>query len=162
VPVVLDPELANLEEAVVNALVADEQTSRCGIDVGALAPGVIELSGQVSTPGEATRVVEVTQSVAGVRTVVNRVEVGLVQARARERQQRYNAGDPALREQHWYGVGVGMGRRRQADETDPARRDDRVDMVTQQFEQELNERPEDRDVTQDERRSFPPPAPPAL
>ena len=158
----LDPELENLEQSVVDALLADEQTSRCAIDVGAIGRDVIELSGQVATPGELMRVVEVTQAVDGVRTVVNRVEVGLVQARARERQRRYEEGDPALREQHWYGVGVGTGRRRQGGETDPARRDDRVDMVTRQFEQERDERPEDRDVTQDERRSFPPPAETAL
>ena len=151
-----DPELENLEQAVVDALLADEQTSRCAIDVGAIGPDIIELSGQVATPGELTRVVTVTQGVDGVRTVVNRVEVGMEQSRARERQRRYEEGDPALTEQHWYGVGVGTGRRRQGGETDPARRDDRVDMVTRQFEQERDERPEDRDVTQADRHSFPP------
>ena len=153
-----DGELADLEQAVVDALLADEQAGRCGVDVGAIAPGVIELTGEVATPPELMRVVEVTQGVDGVRTVVNRVEVGAVQARARERQQRYAAGDPSLREQHWYGVGVGTGRRRQSVETDPPRRDDRVDMVTDAFEQERNERPGDGEVGDGARRGGEAPA----
>ncbi len=141
-----------LEDQVVNALLQDEQTARCAIEVAALSPGVIELTGAVGTPAELRRAVEVTQRVDGVQTVVNRLEVGLERSRLTERQQRYESGDPALREQHWYGVGVGTGRRRQGVSTDPDRRDDRVDMVTRAFEAERAELPHEEEL-----RAEPPP-----
>lgn len=128
-----------LEDQVVNALLEDETTSRCGIEVAAISSGVIELTGSVGTPSELRRAVEVTQGVDGVNTVVNRLEVGMESSRMSERQRRYEEGDPALREQHWYGVGVGTGRRRQGASTDPERRDDRVDMVTDAFEAQAAE-----------------------
>lgn len=140
-----DPELAGLEEAIVDALLEDAQTAHCGIEVAAVAPGVIELTGSVGTPVELRRAVELTQGVDGVRTVVNRLEVGLDRSRMSERQRRYRSGDPALNEQRWYGVGVGTGRRRQGTSTDPDRRDDRVEMVTDAFEAEREERPTDPD-----------------
>lgn len=145
------PDDGGLEDQVVNALLGDEQTARCAIEVAALSPGVIELTGTVGTPVELRRAVEVTQRVDGVQTVVNRLEVGLENSRLTERQQRYESGDPALREQHWYGVGVGTGRRRQGVSTDPDRRDDRVDMVTQAFEAERD------DVAHEEERGAEPP-----
>ncbi len=132
-------EYATLEDRVVNALLEDEATSRCAIEVAGISPGVIELTGGVGTPTELRRAVEVTQGVSGVNTVVNRLEVGMERSRMSERQQRYESGDPALRGQHWYGVGVGMGRRRQGASTDPDRRDDRVDMVTDAFEAQAEE-----------------------
>lgn len=140
-----DPELAGLEESIVDALLDDAQTAHCGIEVAAVAPGVIELSGSVGTASELRRAVELTQGVDGVRTVVNRLEVGLERSRMSDRQRRYRSGDPALNEQRWYGVGVGTGRRRQGTSTDPDRRDDRVDMVTGEFEAERAERPDDPD-----------------
>jgi len=127
-------EYATLEDQVVNALLEDEATSRCAIEVAGISPGVIELTGGVGTPAELRRAVELTQGVSGVTTVVNRLEVGMERSRMSERQLRYESGDPALRGQHWYGVGVGTGRRRQGVSTDPDRRDDRVDMVTDAFE----------------------------
>lgn len=138
-------EISDLEERVVDALLDDDMTSRCALEVAAVGEGVIELTGTVGTATELRRAVEVTQGVEGVRTVVNRVEVGLERSRMSERQRRYQSGDPALSEPHWYGVGVGTGRRRQGASTDPAQRDDRVEMVTEQFEAERDERPEDPD-----------------
>lgn len=131
-------EQHELEDQVVNALLEDETTARCGIEVAAVSHGVIELTGAVGTPNELRRAVEVTQRVDGVNTVVNRLEVGMENSRMSERQRRYESGDPALREQHWYGVGVGTGRRRQGASTDPEQRDDRVDMVTDAFEAEAD------------------------
>lgn len=150
-----DPELAGLEEAIVDVLLADEQTAHCAIEVAAVAPGVIELTGSVATPVELRRSVEVTQGVDGVRTVVNRLEVGLERSRMSERQRRYRSGDPALTEQRWYGVGVGTGRRRQGTSTDPDRRDDRVEMVTDEFEAERAERPAEFDAAPVERSTDP-------
>lgn len=132
---VLDRERIDLEESVVDALLADDETARCAIEVAAIGPGVVELTGMVGTTAELRRALDVTEAVDGVRTVVNRLEVGVERSRRRERRRRYAEGDPALTEQHWYGVGVGMGRRRQGD-TGPDQRDDRVDMLTQQFETE--------------------------
>ena len=133
----------------VNALLEDETTARCGIEVAAVSQGVIELTGAVGTPNELRRAVEVTQRVDGVNTVVNRLEVGMENSRMNERQRRYESGDPALREQHWYGVGVGTGRRRQGASTDPEQRDDRVEMVTDAFEAEAEEASPDEELDLD-------------
>ncbi len=152
-PRVHSPELGGLEEGVVDALLEDPQTSRCAIEVAALSPGVVELTGLVGTSPELRRAVEVTQAVDGVRTVVNRLEVGLERSRMTERQRRYQSGDPVLSERQWYGVGVGTGRRRQGASTDPAQRDDRVDMVTDEFEAERAERPDDPDLATGESRA---------
>jgi osmotically-inducible protein OsmY len=46
------------------------------IDIGAIRDGVIELSGFVSTPEEADLAARVVKRVAGVESVVNRLEVG--------------------------------------------------------------------------------------
>ena len=130
---VLDSERIDLEERVVDALMEDADTARSAIEVAAIGPGVVELTGMVATAPELRRAIDVTQAVEGVSTVVNRLEIGIERSRRRERRQRYDEGDPALTEQQWYGVGVGTGRRRQGD-TEPDRPDDRVDMVTQQFD----------------------------
>ncbi len=143
--------LYTLEDQVVNALLEDEATSRCGIEVAAVSPGVIELTGTVGAPSELRRAVEVTQRVDGVSTVVNRLEVGAESARMIDHQRRYESGDPALRVQRWYGVGVGTGRRRQGSSTDPAQRDDRVEMVTEAFDDQAG------DVPQEQERDLEPP-----
>ena len=130
----MDPQLIQLEEDTVDALMADEVVSRCGIDVGAVGPGVIELSGQVGTAEELRRAVAVAQKVNGVHTVLNRLTIGVEESRIRGTRERYTNGDSALHESHWYGVGVGTGRRRQGRSTDPKLRDDRVDMLTDAFE----------------------------
>jgi hypothetical protein len=124
-----EARLAALEERVVDALDAADELNDCPIEVAALADGIVELSGAVRDESESERAVAVAHTVAGVRTVLNRLDVGDLEAHLADNRERYAAGDPALREQHWYGLGVGTGRRRQSPQTDPPRRDDRVDML---------------------------------
>jgi hypothetical protein len=125
---------AALEEATVEALRADAHAGRRAIDVAALGNGIIELAGPVATEDEARRAVEVAQRVDDVHTVVNRLAIGTVEEHIVRTRRRFDDGDPALMETHWYGVRVGTGRRRQGVSTDPDRNDDRVDRITRVLE----------------------------
>lgn len=66
----------SLEEHVLGALEEDPVLCERPIDIGAIRDGVIELSGFVSTPEEADLAARVVKRVAGVQSVVNRLEVG--------------------------------------------------------------------------------------
>ncbi len=106
--------LTQLEDAVLDAFLADGVLSERGIDVGAISQGIVELSGSVWTEEEADLAVSMARSVAGVDTVVNRLDV-------EESPSMRGAVDGGGA---WEGRKVGMGRRRQGVETDPARNDD--------------------------------------
>jgi hypothetical protein len=136
-PPELDPEFYRLEESVVNALAADEVAGRAPIEVEAIARCISELTGMVETEAEAHRAVEITQSVEGVRTVLNRLDVSSELAHLSDARRRAAEGDPAFRETRWYGVGVGMGGRRQSRDTDPPRPNEKVHRITREFEAEL-------------------------
>jgi len=115
-------ELTGLEDAVLDAFLADEVMGERPIDVGAISRGIVELSGSVYTDDEADRAVRLAQRVAGVETVVNRLELeddGLRRARSPLRDD-----EDARRESSWTGLQSGMGRRRQGRETDPDRPDE--------------------------------------
>jgi hypothetical protein len=118
--------LADLEKAVIKALRADPILRSRAIDVAAVAPGIVELSGLVESEEEAHHAVDVVQGVLLVRTVLNRMSLGELERRLRRQRGAGRAEGAGSR---WYGMGVGMGRRRQARTTDPDRRDDRADMV---------------------------------
>jgi len=122
-------ELRRLEKSVIRTLREDSILGSRGVDVAAIAPGIVELSGVVDTMEESHHAVDVVQAIDGVRTVVNRLDLGEFTTR---RQRRRNGGDLAGA-QRWYGIGVGMGRRRQGRETDPARRDDKADIVSDEL-----------------------------
>jgi hypothetical protein len=121
------PDLWPLEDGVIDALRQDDLLRARGIDVAAIAPGIIELTGSVQNQDEAHRAVDVAQGVDGVRTVVNRLDLAeSEQHRARVRRVSQKQGAEGGR---WYGMGVGMGRRRQSPVTDPAQRDDHADLL---------------------------------
>ncbi len=120
-------ELGELEKAVIKALRSDSTLRSRPIDVAAVAPGIVELSGSVETEEEAHHAVDVVQGVAVVRTVLNRLNLGEVERKLR--RHRAVGGRPEGAGSRWYGMGVGMGRRRQSPSTDPDRRDDHADMV---------------------------------
>jgi hypothetical protein len=126
--------LGRLEEATVDALRSDELAGRRAIDVAAVSDGIMELSGVVEEQDEARRAVDVAQRVEGVHTVINRLSVGTVERQLIRTRRRYQTGDPSLTEPHWYGMRVGMGRRRQSASTDPDRSDDRVEQVSRVLE----------------------------
>jgi hypothetical protein len=116
--------LTVLEDAVIDACLEDEVLRNRGLDIGAISPGIIELSGAVATEQEADRAVVVARQVEGVTTVVNRIEVEAELAQREEIRRRREDGDPAFAESHWGGRNIGMGRMRQGGETEPPRRDD--------------------------------------
>lgn len=115
--------LLELEDAVLDALLADEVLSERGIDVGAVSPGVVELSGAVWSRTEVRRALAMAQGVAGVRSVINRMDIEDQPPRTRgTRNDSYREGEMSGAE--WTGHGSGMGSRRQGRDTDPDRRDD--------------------------------------
>lgn len=133
-PELLPAALARIETGTVSALSDDEIAGRRGIEVAALGSGIIELSGTVQDIEEARRAVDVAHGVDGVHTVINRLELAGAERHLAETRDRLRAGDAALSETRVYGMGVGMGRRRQSPETDPDRPDDHVRSVTRALE----------------------------
>ena len=113
--------LEMLETDVVEALRRDPVTGRCAIDVAAIAPGIVELTGTVPTHEASQRAARLLHAVGGVLTVINRLDVGAVGGPAPASAAARSAGPAGG---HWTGIGTGMGRRRQSPETDPAQRDD--------------------------------------
>jgi len=132
--------LKRLERMVVKELRDDEILGRRGIEVAAIAPGLIELSGTVRSEEEVHHAAEVVQTVPGVRTVLNRLDVAELESQLRRGRRRLFSIEPALR---WYGGGVGLGRRRQGRQTDPMRRDDHVDLIEEALAPDAGEALED-------------------
>ncbi|CAN5863581.1 hypothetical protein BH23GEM9_BH23GEM9_10110 [soil metagenome] len=132
-------ELDALEDAAVETLRRDRATGVCAIDVAAIAPGAIELSGSVPTPEVAQRAARLLHSLPAVNTVVSRLEIGSLEELLADNRERLARGEASTLHRRWYGVRVGTGRRRQSVETEPARPDDTVERRTR----ELEVRPED-------------------
>ncbi len=121
-------------QEVAEALRQDEALARRPIEVDSVSEGVVELSGSVRDRDEAERAVRVAQRTTGVYTVVNRLVVDEEETRRESTRRRWNDGAPELRERQHYGMGVGMGTRRQSPETDPDRPSDRQRMVERDLE----------------------------
>jgi hypothetical protein len=115
--------LMALEDAVLDAFLGDEMLRDCGIDVGAISRGIVELSGSVWTREEAQRAMSVAHGVEGVETVVNRMEIEAERGRLHPRDD-FDAEGLKMSGAEWTGHQSGMGRRRQGSDTDPARPDD--------------------------------------
>jgi hypothetical protein len=136
-------QLGRLEDSVIETFLRDEVLSERGIDVGCISRGIIELSGVVRTPDEADRAVRLARGVDGVETVVNRMDVdegarrtgGAAEATAWE---EHMAGE-------WTGRNVGMGRRRQGEQTDPGA-DDSQHLREMALEQSDRAQFEDEDL----------------
>lgn len=113
-------ELMSLEDRVLDAFLGDDVLSGEAIDVGAVAPGIIELSGRASGREELRLALAVAQGIEGVQTVINRMEV---------EHDRYalhpeDEDDDRSSGAEWTGMRSGMGPRRQGWGTDPGRKDD--------------------------------------
>lgn len=117
-------ELTALEDAVLDAFLADGVLGERGIDVGAISRGIVELSGTVETEEESAHAVRVANRVPGVQTVVNRLEVGSQARHLDDVRRRFEAAEEDDDFGEWSGRNIGMGRRRQGTQTDPARPDD--------------------------------------
>jgi len=76
----IDAEDEALEERVLEAFRNDPTLSERAIDIGAIGDGIIELTGWVHEPDEATHAVTITRGVPGVETVVNRLDVRMAGA----------------------------------------------------------------------------------
>jgi hypothetical protein len=124
----------SLEDAVVDALRRDTQTGVCAIDVAAVGPDMIELTGVVPTAEVAQRAVRLLHRLPQVRTVISRLEVGSLESHLAENRERLARGEPQLVERRWYGVRVGTGRRRQSAATEPDRPDDSLPRRTRELE----------------------------
>lgn len=120
--------------AVAGALQRDRTLRSRSIEVDSISEGVIELTGHVAEREEARRAVEIAQSVSGVYTVVNRLTVDDEESHRAETQQRRRDGAPELQERHHYGMGVGMGTRRQSPDTDPDRPSDKQKILDRELD----------------------------
>jgi hypothetical protein len=144
-------ELTGLEDLVLDAFLADEVLSERGIDVGAISHGIIELSGSVWTEEEADRAVHLANSIDGVNTVVNRLDVES-EARYRERNRiQVDEGDE-YEGSEWTGRMVGMNRRRQGRQTDPDQSDDSQPQTIKALRDADHDQYEDEDIAYEQPR----------
>jgi len=118
-----DEDEEALEERVLEAFRNDPLLSERAIDIGAIGDGIIELTGWVHEPDEATHAVTITRGVPGVETVVNRLDVRLAGS---EDSMDEIDDDPSapLPGGRWEGQQVGTGRRRQGNSSEPDRHAD--------------------------------------
>ncbi|HEY0018291.1 MAG TPA: BON domain-containing protein [Longimicrobium sp.] len=116
--------LVGLEDSVLDAFLGDDTLRDCGIDVGAISRGIVELSGSVWTRDQAHRAVSVARSVPGVETVVNRMDIESERERLHPRVETDDDEGFEMSGAEWTGNQSGMGRRRQGSDTDPDRPDD--------------------------------------
>ncbi len=119
---------------VMDAMQRDPKLARRRIDVEAIADGVVELRGEVADHAEAERAMGVAQATRGVYTVVNRLRLADEEGRRETARRRWSDGAPDLHESHHYGMGVGMGRRRQSPATDPDRPSDRQRLLERELD----------------------------
>ena len=118
----IDEEDEALEERVLEAFRNDPTLSERAIDIGAIGDGIIELTGWMHEPDEATHAVTITHGVPGVETVVNRLDVRMAGAEEPiEIDESPNAPLPGGR---WEGQQVGTGRRRQGNSSEADRHAD--------------------------------------
>ena len=110
-----------LEGRVLEAFRNDPILSERAVDIGAIGDGIIELTGWVHEPDEATHAVTITRGVPGVETVVNRLDVRLSDA---EDEIEIDDEDTPLPGGRWEGQQVGTGRRRQGNSAEPDRHAD--------------------------------------
>lgn len=118
-------DLVLLEDAVLDAFLADDVLSERGVDIGAISPGIVELSGSVWSEEEAERAVRLARRIPGVVTVVNRLDLeGEARRLERTRGRLEETGSGVGSLQHGMARTGGMGSRRQGRETDPQTSDD--------------------------------------
>lgn len=130
-------------QEVAEAFRQDGELSRRAIEVDSIAEGVVELGGSVQNQEQATRAVRIAQGTTGVYTVVNRLTVDEEESQRASTRRRWNDGAPELHGRHHYGMGVGMGTRRQSPDTDPDRPSDRQRMIERDLEvHKVEEEPE--------------------
>jgi hypothetical protein len=118
----VDEEDEALEERVLEAFRNDPVLSERAIDIGAIGDGIVELTGWVHDPDEATHAVTITRGVPGVETVVNRLDVRI--AGSEDAMEIDDDPGAPLPGGHWEGQQIGTGRRRQGNSSEPDRHAD--------------------------------------
>jgi hypothetical protein len=113
-----------LEERVLEAFRNDPILSERAVDIGAIGDGIIELTGWVHAPDEATHAVTITRGVPGVETVVNRLDVHLGGTAEEENDEIDDDPSAPLPGGRWEGQQVGTGRRRQGNSSEADRHED--------------------------------------
>ncbi|MGZ8378776.1 MAG: BON domain-containing protein [Gemmatirosa sp.] len=125
-----------LEERVLEAFRHDPILSERAIDIGAIGTGIIELTGWVHADDETHHAVTVTRGVPGVETVVNRLTVRDDEERYDERARRYESGEEDT-SPRWEGMGIGTGRPRQGNSSEPNRHADPKPVLEDRWQREL-------------------------
>ena len=118
----MDEDDEALEERVLEAFRNDPVLAERAVDIGAIGDGIIELTGWVHAPDEATHAVTITRGVPGVETVVNRLDVRL--AGSEDPAEIDDDPSAPLPGGRWEGQQVGTGRRRQGNSAEADRHAD--------------------------------------
>jgi hypothetical protein len=113
-----------LEERVLEAFRNDPVLAERAVDIGAIGDGIIELTGWVHQPDEATHAVTITRGVPGVDTVVNRLDVRAADADDADDDDMDDDPSTPSPGGRWEGQQVGTGRRRQGNSAEPDRHAD--------------------------------------
>lgn len=132
-PVSRRRDMRSLEKGVLQSLLDDPVAATQGIDIAAVGSGIIELSGSVDTLSSARHIIALVDRLPGVRAVVNRLDIQEHEDRLRHNRSQQGGGT------RWYGGSVGIGKRRQGAQTDPARRDDHAALLTRALRPNLND-----------------------
>ncbi|HWZ61000.1 MAG TPA: BON domain-containing protein [Gemmatimonadaceae bacterium] len=113
-----------LEERVLEVFSNDPVLRERAVDIGAINPATIELTGHVYSEVESEHAVTIARGVPGVTTVVNRLGIRADEQGEDAAAGRYAAGDPSATEAQWEDPIVGTGARRQGPLDDRGRHDD--------------------------------------
>lgn len=151
-----DEEDEVLEERVLEAFRNDPILSERAVDIGAIGDGIIELTGWVHEPDEATHAVTITRGVPGVETVVNRLDVRLGGSAEEENDEIDDDPSAPLPGGRWEGQQVGTGRRRQGNSSEADRHEDPKPNLEDRWlskEQAIREAAGDIDGAAERRRS---------
>jgi BON domain len=107
-----------LEERVLEVFTNDPILRGRSVDIGAINPATIELTGHVFTASESEHAMTIARGVPGVTTVVNRLSIRADEQGEDAAVGRYAAGDPSATEAQWEEPIVGTGATRQVHRDD--------------------------------------------
>lgn len=107
-----------LEERVLEVFSNDPILRERAVDIGAINPATIELTGHVFTVTESEHAMTIARGVPGVTTVVNRLAIRADEQGEDAAAGRYAAGDASATEAQWEDPIVGTGRTRQVHRDD--------------------------------------------
>jgi hypothetical protein len=107
-----------LEERVLEVFSNDPVLRERAVDIGAINPATIELTGHVFTAAESEHAMTIARGVPGVTTVVNLLSIRADEQGEDAAAERYASGDPSATEAQWEDPIVGTGATRQVHRDD--------------------------------------------